>query len=295
MRMAPCGVSSRMPSPARRRGTSRAARPAATTRRTVRVSHQRAPTRTSATSDRRRPFAAEGGSASRPTRRRRQSPEGGKPAETSSGRAEVSRRGGPRTRSTPRSSRQAMTARPQPEAEPVRRGRRRGRTRAGAASPAPRGRWPGRSRGGPAANCSQRIGAVASPQATEMLEATSTQRTGPRQPLQRRSSHGAPAKIAATAANESWNPGSSSERGVQASSATAPSASTCQRSLGREASQASDATQPATAAAHDGRLPSDGERVRASIGRDCDHLPRRARCPRHTRGRAHRATMKTMF
>ena len=55
-------------------------------------------------------------------------------------------------------------------------------------------------------------------------------------------------KIAATAANESWNPGSSSERGVHASSTTAPIAIVCQRSLGRDSSHASDARQPATAA-----------------------------------------------
>ena len=55
-------------------------------------------------------------------------------------------------------------------------------------------------------------------------------------------------KIAATAANESWKPGSSSERGVHASSTTAPTAIVCQRSLGRESSHASEARQPATAA-----------------------------------------------
>ena len=55
-------------------------------------------------------------------------------------------------------------------------------------------------------------------------------------------------KIAATAANESWNPGSSSDRGVQASSTTAPIAIACQRSLGRESSHATEARQPATAA-----------------------------------------------
>jgi hypothetical protein len=54
--------------------------------------------------------------------------------------------------------------------------------------------------------------------------------------------------MAATAANESWKPGSSSEYGFQPSSTTAPASRKYQRSLGRAASQASEASAPATPA-----------------------------------------------
>ena len=96
-------------------------------------------------------------------------------------------------------------------------------------------------------NCSHRIGAVTRPQAPEM-PTISTSFHGSGQPSRQRRSRGTVSRIAATAAKESWNPGSSSERGVHASSTSAPRASTCHRSLGRDASHASDATQPAIAA-----------------------------------------------
>ncbi len=59
---------------------------------------------------------------------------------------------------------------------------------------------------------------------------------------------GSTRKIAATAANESWKPGSSAEEGSQQRSTSAPTASACQRSRGRATIQASDASTPATAA-----------------------------------------------
>ena len=52
----------------------------------------------------------------------------------------------------------------------------------------------------------------------------------------------------ATATNESWNPGSSSDAGVQTSSTSAPSARKCQRSRGLATSHASEASTPATPA-----------------------------------------------
>ena len=55
-------------------------------------------------------------------------------------------------------------------------------------------------------------------------------------------------KIAATAANESWKPGSSRLYGFQPSSKAAPSNRKYQRSRGRDASHASDASAPATPA-----------------------------------------------
>ena len=96
-------------------------------------------------------------------------------------------------------------------------------------------------------NCSHRIGAVTRPQAAEM-PTTSTTFPGTGYPSCHRRRRGIVRKIAATAANESWNPGSRSDRGVQASSTTAPIAIVCQRSLGRESSHATEARQPATAA-----------------------------------------------
>ena len=59
---------------------------------------------------------------------------------------------------------------------------------------------------------------------------------------------GSTRKIAATAANDSWKPGSSADRGIQARSTSAPTASACQRSRGRATIHASDASVPATAA-----------------------------------------------
>ena len=54
--------------------------------------------------------------------------------------------------------------------------------------------------------------------------------------------------MAATAANESWNPGSSRLYGFHASNTAAPTSRKYQRSRGREASQASEARPPATPA-----------------------------------------------
>ena len=110
-------------------------------------------------------------------------------------------------------------------------------------------------------NWSQRIGAVTRPQAAE-IPTTSTSQEGMGYPSCHRWRRGIVTKIAATAANESWKPGSRSDRGVQASSTTAPIAIVCQRSLGRESSHASDARQPATAARTTDGCQPDRERVR---------------------------------
>ena len=59
---------------------------------------------------------------------------------------------------------------------------------------------------------------------------------------------GTTTKIAATAANESWKPGSSADRGIHASRISAPTARACQRSRGRATIQAREARTPATAA-----------------------------------------------
>ena len=59
---------------------------------------------------------------------------------------------------------------------------------------------------------------------------------------------GSTRKIAATAAKDSWKPGSSADRGIHARSTSAPTASACQRSRGRATIHASDASVPATAA-----------------------------------------------
>src|SRR5436189_69162 len=59
---------------------------------------------------------------------------------------------------------------------------------------------------------------------------------------------GTTTKIAATAAKESWNPASSSEYGLHASRSAAPRSRKYQRSLGLDASQASEARTPATPA-----------------------------------------------
>ena len=55
-------------------------------------------------------------------------------------------------------------------------------------------------------------------------------------------------KIAATALNESWKPGSRRLYGFHASRTTAPTSRKYQRSRGREASHASEARPPATPA-----------------------------------------------
>src|SRR5580765_6916877 len=55
-------------------------------------------------------------------------------------------------------------------------------------------------------------------------------------------------KIAATAANESWKPGSNKVYGFHASRTSAPRSQKCQRSAGRAASQASETSAPDTPA-----------------------------------------------
>ena len=78
-----------------------------------------------------------------------------------------------------------------------------------------------------------------------------------RHAVELRRTRGTATKIAATAANESWKPGSRSDVGIHASSTSAPTARKCQRSRGREASHASDASAPATPArATDGCQPT---------------------------------------
>src|ERR671925_217290 len=93
-------------------------------------------------------------------------------------------------------------------------------------------------------NCVNRIGAVARPQADETAT-TSASDFGTGYPASPRSSRGTATKIAATAANESWKPASSSEYGFQASRIAAPRRRKYQRSLGLAASHASEASAPA--------------------------------------------------
>src|SRR5262245_52871573 len=78
---------------------------------------------------------------------------------------------------------------------------------------------------------SHTIGAVIAPQATATTVTSHT-------PLGTGYASGTPlvrgrvTKIAATAANDSWKPGSSADEGIQASRTSAPTASACQRSRG---------------------------------------------------------------
>ncbi len=80
------------------------------------------------------------------------------------------------------------------------------------------------------------------------METTSASFLGSGYPSSRRSSGGTRTKIAATAAKESWKPGSRRLYGFHASSTAAPSRRKYQRSRGREASHASEASAPATPA-----------------------------------------------
>ena len=92
---------------------------------------------------------------------------------------------------------------------------------------------------------------------------------------------GTATKIAATAANESWKPGSSSAVGIHAMSTSAPTARKCQRSLGRAASQARDASPPATPArTTDGCQPTARTYDRDDADdRQLTHDPRQAEQP----------------
>ena len=129
----------------------------------------------------------------------------------------------------------------------ARRAHRRAPARAAGRSRRSRARWPAGSRPERSPNCSQRIGAVAAPQATETAS-TSRAAAGTGYPSSHRCIRGTTTKIAPTAANESWKPGSSRLAGVQASRTAAPRARKCHRSRGRETSQASEASAPATPA-----------------------------------------------
>ena len=85
------------------------------------------------------------------------------------------------------------------------------------------------------------------PHAAATATVTAAER-GSGYPSSTRTRRGTSTKIAATAANESWKPGSSSEYGFQTRSTSAPSSSMYQRSRGRASSQASEAIAPATPA-----------------------------------------------
>ena len=239
--------------PGRRRGTTPATLPAATTTAVGEAPTSR-PRGTGARADRGddgRAADGSGGSARRARRCRRATTASAEdePCATTSARTgsdaiEAGRERDPRRCEPLRS----MRARPRPAGSPARARPLRDRSRAAPASPARRARSPARSRAGSVPNWSQRIGAVDEPAGRrdpDHLDEPASARDSPRCHRRRR---GIVRKIAATAANESWKPGSSSDRGVQASSTTAPIAIVCQRSLGRESSHASEARQPATAA-----------------------------------------------
>ena len=94
---------------------------------------------------------------------------------------------------------------------------------------------------------SQTIGAVTTPHAIATTKTSKGLRgTGYASGIP--ATRGSATKIAATAAKDSWKPGSSPELGIQARSTSAPTASACQRSRGRATIHASDASTPATAA-----------------------------------------------
>src|SRR4029453_3223390 len=100
---------------------------------------------------------------------------------------------------------------------------------------------------GTAWNCSQRIGAVATPHAADTAT-TPASLAGTGNPSSRPRSGGTSTKIAATAAKESWKPGSSSVYGFHARRTRAPRRKKCQRSTGRAASQARETSAPDTPA-----------------------------------------------
>ena len=125
--------------------------------------------------------------------------------------------------------------------------RRAGRVRGRAASPAPRRRSPAPCRRALARTGRER--SVPSRGRTRARPRTPPSvRGGSGEPASRTRVRGTAAKIAATAANESWNPGSKIDVGIQASRTSAPRARKCQRSRGLATSQASEASAPATAA-----------------------------------------------
>ena len=128
-----------------------------------------------------------------------------------------------------------------------------------------RPRTPRRSRGpcraGACPKWKRTIGAVASPHARR--PPMHPQRLAVPESRPTTCEHaGRATKIAATAANESWKPGSSTAVGIHARSTSAPTARKCQRSRGRAVSQASDASAPATPARDHRRLPPNREDVR---------------------------------
>ena len=86
--------------------------------------------------------------------------------------------------------------------------------------------------------CHQAIGVVTSVQATDTATADPSVLC----------SRGATAKIAHTAAKLSWKPGLNRSSGFSASTTAAPQASRCQRAAGRDASQATATSAPATPA-----------------------------------------------
>src|SRR5215216_1549869 len=102
----------------------------------------------------------------------------------------------------------------------------------------------GMARIGSAANWNQRIGAVTIPQAVE-IATTGRSARGSGYPSRRRMIGGATVKIAATAANDSWKPGSKTRYGFHARSATAPSRRTYHASRSLPVNHATDATAPA--------------------------------------------------
>jgi hypothetical protein len=99
-------------------------------------------------------------------------------------------------------------------------------------------RFAGTDIGATRPKCHQAMGAVASEQATEIATAW------PKPGLNR----GATSRIAVTAAKLSWKPGLNRSSGFTASTATAPQATRCQRSTGRDTSQAVSVRPPATPA-----------------------------------------------
>ena len=95
--------------------------------------------------------------------------------------------------------------------------------------------------------CTSATGAVASVQASEMASGLHS-RSGTGVPSRRLRMAGATPWIAATAANESWNPGPVIAHGSSASTAAAASASRCHGSRADPISQASETSTPVAAA-----------------------------------------------
>ena len=95
-----------------------------------------------------------------------------------------------------------------------------------------------------------------------------------------------PAKIATTAANESWKPGSNTVAGFHASRTSAPSARKCHRSRGLDAEPRERSEPSRDGGPHDRRLPADGERVRGDRDKHPD-VCQRARDPERPRQPEH--------